>query len=263
MSKHQIIEPTVNYYILAILTFIMPFVPSVLVLCGVISSFNLIYKRVLETNNCIFLLFLAVPLLVLPYAQIATNTVITCLVIYGYIKDFIEIHLPQICSQKSAKRAEPPNYSADKIRPFLSMSKSAETMGESSPQAVLQIAVLLVASQNLSSIWDYLMQDFRANFWSSTLVTLGTSYASLITSGGSYIVENQFIINGVGFAPYMSLRLTLVNSLAMIFVVTPRLVSLSIMIAAFKGFLVFVPLGISLILYWVIGRYLANEFSKS
>ena len=239
----------IDYHIMAILTFMVPFMPSILILFGIIGSFNRLYTRILETNNCIFLLFLAIPLLVLPYVQIATNTVITCFVIYGCFKDFFEIQMVQICTEKPSKSTEPPDYSADKIRPFLSMSKSAETMGESTPQAVLQIAILLITSNNLSSIWDHLIQDFEANFWSSTLVTLATSYASLITSGGSYIVENHFIINGVGFGPYMSLRLTLVNSLAMIFVVTPRLLSLSIMIAAFKDLFVFMPLSISLVAY--------------
>ena len=49
----------IDYHIMAILTFMVPFMPSILILFGIIGSFNRLYTRILETNNCTFLLFLA------------------------------------------------------------------------------------------------------------------------------------------------------------------------------------------------------------
>ena len=165
------------------LTFLMPFLPTCLTLLGGIwITATMMVKRnqtrrlqdvVINLLRTYFL----VPLAFLPYVQIAVNIIGSLWVTGSLVKDLFDHDLIFSDQEEIEDDQLSENFLlADNAKTYMNLGKTAETVGESAPQFILQLAILLIASENPLFAWDYLMDDFqKAGFWSSMLVVLTTS----------------------------------------------------------------------------------------
>ena len=249
LGDPSIVEQRINTEFIGNLTFLIPFMPSILMLVGtLVMSICLLIHALLDRSNgnkwrryFVSLLFSLTPLAILPYVQVVYNSIMATALIFFLIRDFI-VTSSNSPGHPTEKKEETVHKETKAIgwftylKPILTLAKTLEMLGESCPQVVLQIVVVLILSPKLEEIWTYLQNDYQENpFLSSTLVSISISFASLIFSGGSNISENYFVLNGREAPPHMSLKMTIVNSLLMTLVITPRILAISITIASFEG----------------------------
>ena len=127
--------------------------------------------------------------------------------------------------------------------------KMFEVIGESVPQSILQIFIVMKTVENLPNIIDFLLQDFFESPLSSTLSTILSSIVSLIMTAGSMLGESAFIINGEALIPYHKSGLTALHTLLMVPVVLPRIIAISLIFASFKAWYALIPAVIGGLLY--------------
>ena len=249
-DNSSIIQEKIDTHMVGSLTLLMPFLPTILAYIGLICISR---KRVDQmASGMTKLEFFLIPLLFLPGVQILTNTAFSILVSGSLIKDFFDMDLTNTDEENSQIEDDRVVSWVARWKTWMNICKAAETIGESAPQFILQFVILLIVAKNPMLTCDYLWSDYKqAAFWSSMLVVITTSYLSLIICGGSYIVESRIIINGVLFTPYMNLKMTIGNTFAMVFTVTPRLLAFALLISSFNSYYAIIPLGIGLLMYMV------------
>ena len=264
MTNSSIDQPfqELDTQLIADLTFLMPFLPTCLsLLGGILTTATMMVKRnqirKLRMVICNMLwMYYLVPLAFLPYVQIVVNIILSFWVTAAMWIDLFDQDLI-FPDQENFDDRELEGYQltedqlqADSAKTAMNLGKTAETIGESAPQFILQMAILLILSGNPLRAWDYLLDDHqKAGFWSSMLVVLTTSYLSIIWSGGSYIVESKISVGCIYFTPHMTLPMLLGNAFAMIFVATPRLFSLALISSIFSSYYAAIALGTGLIVY--------------
>ena len=221
-----------DMYNVGVLTMVILFLPTIIGWLGNLIAIKKIIDRSKSIKSLMPFLFFLAPLFVLPGIQILTNTALAIFLIYNLINDYRQ---SLKTTQKDLKR-KPTDYAETFVhfKSFLTLTKTAEILGESFPQLIFQIVVLLIVAPNLQSTWTYLMNDYeQSTFLSATLITILTSWANLIHTSASLLCESFFIINGVGASPSMSFLDMRLITFSMVFVIVPRILAISLIIASF------------------------------
>ena len=141
--------------------------------------------------------------------------------------------------------------------------KIFECIGEAGPQSILQTSIIMKSCKSLASIWTYIMKDFHASPFKSTLFTILSSLLSLVITGGAMIVELEFNINGESVIPYHSILHSLIHSILMIPLVIPRVIAISIIIASFNSWYSTIPILISGAVYIFLSHILYKVFQQT
>ena len=142
-------------------------------------------------------------------------------------------------------------------------SKIYEVLGESGPQVILQVAILLKSSDDLNSLWNNnLMEDYDKNPWTSTLLVILSSLLSLVLTGGSMMTESFFVINGERIIPYHSLGFTFVNTVLMLPIIIPRLFGISLIFASFPSWYAIIPVLTGGFLYTLMSYFVIRMFKR-
>ena len=152
---------------------------------------------------------------------------------------------------------------------YLHNFKVPEAFGESLPQAMLQIYIVLVQAGSLSGIKPYLDQDWNeTSIVNSTYFGLGTSLASLKFIVSSICVEWYFSSQkNFQIQPTQGLGLTFMMITLMIPTIIPRILTMTLLIALPTTWwlsltLLVIKLGLYSIGIWYIFTSFKKEWSK-
>ena len=176
------------------------------------------------------------------------------------MKAIDETDIKDLEDKKIAKEAELEGEISD-----LHSFKVPEAFGESLPQAMLQIYIVLVQAGSLSGIKTYLDQDWNdTSIVNSTYFGLGTSLTSLMFIVSSICVEWYFSSQkNFQIQPTQGLGLTYWMMTLMIPTIIPRVLTMTLVIALPKyWWLSLTLLVIKLALYFLGVWYTFTSFKK-
>ena len=129
-----------------------------------------------------------------------------------------------------------------KVKSKIQEFKIFEAFGESAPQFILQASILLNAHPTLA----------LSNLDLIQIVTLSSSFISVIWTVSSTFLKLPFIVNGKKEAPFNCWKNYLFVGPLVLFIVTPRLMALSMLFASFKGLICLAIIVVCLIIYAAI-----------
>lgn len=139
----------------------------------------------------------------------------------------------------------------------LQFFKLFEVIGESVPQSILQVFIVMKTAGSLPNVWNFIAHDI------STLSTILSSVLSMVISAGSMLMETGFIINGEYIIPYHQSGLTAMHTLLMVPVVISRALAISLIFASFEGWYALIPASIGGMLYFILASRIHKRFERS
>ena len=175
----------------------------------------------------------------------------------------------KIAQAKTETEREEMNVEAQKIdanmrdvKSKYQINKLFEVLGESGPQFILQVTIML-KKHGLDSLWNELMKEFFDAPWSSTILGTLTSVLSLLLAGGSLTTESYFWINGATVLPYFSFGVTMTNSALMAPVTIPRLFAICLIFASLEQWYPLIPISIGGVLYTILSLLIIKKFKMN
>ena len=130
--------------------------------------------------------------------------------------------------------------------------KIFEAFGESAPQFILQASIILNAHPTLA----------LSNLELREILTLSSSFISVIWTVSSTFLKLPFIVNGKKEAPFNCWKNYLFVGPLVFLIVTPRLVAFTMFFASFKGPLCLAIIAVSVSIYAAIFWILVNRNLK-
>ena len=117
--------------------------------------------------------------------------------------------------------------------------KIFEAFGESAPQFILQASIILNANPTFAF----------SNLELREILTLSSSFISVIWTVSSTFLKLPFIVNGKKEAPFNCWKNYLIVGPLVFLIVTPRLMALSMLFASFKGLICLGIIAVCLFIY--------------
>ena len=129
-----------------------------------------------------------------------------------------------------------------KVKSKIQEFKIFEAFGESAPQFILQASIILNADPTMAF----------SNLELIEILTLSSSFISVIWTVSSTFLKLPFIVNGKKEAPFNCWKNYLFVGPLVLLMVTPRLMALSMLFASFKGPICLGIIAVCLIIYAAI-----------
>ena len=129
-----------------------------------------------------------------------------------------------------------------KMKSKIQEFKIFEAFGESAPQFILQASIIINAHPTMTF----------SNLELREILTLSSSFISVIWTVCSTFLKLPFIVNGKKEAPFNCWKNYLFVGPLVFFIVTPRLMALSMLFASFKGLICLGIIVVCLFIYAVI-----------
>ena len=158
------------------------------------------------------------------------------------------VTLTALIKEEQMKQEDDLAKSKSEIQEF----KIFEAFGESAPQFILQASIILNAHPTLA----------LSNLELREILTLSSSFISVIWTVSSTFLKLPFIVNGKKEAPFNCWKNYLFVGPLVFLIVTPRLVAFTMFFASFKGPLCLAIVAISVFIYAAIFWILVNRNLK-